>query len=117
MKKTIALLAFLSTASLFAQFDFKFECFDQYDGSPVMQMDVSASGIGNLLMSPSYSGVPMRVSSQYADYGSIVVAIAEDFSGVERYQLHLDFAAGDRWVGELRDAQGDFTNIACYDRL
>lgn len=117
MKKFLIAPLALLIVSAQASFDFSFECVDQYDGSPVLSMEVSASGIGEFSFDQSYSMVPMKVSSQYADYGSIFVAFAESYSGEVRYQLYLDMAAGDNWNGELKDDRGDFTLVTCTDRL
>lgn len=116
--KILAIASLLSLSSVaMASFDFSFECVDQYDGSPVLSMEVSASGIGAFSFDQSYSMVPMQVASQYADYGSIFVSFAEKFSGDVRYQLYLNMASGDQWNGELKDERGDFTLVSCHDRL
>lgn len=116
--KMISLIALLGlSTSLFASFDFDFQCIDQASGSPVLEMQVSASGIGEFAFAPGYSSLEMKVSSQYADYGSIQVAFDEVFSHTTIYKLHLDMMNGTQWSGELEDSRGDFTSVLCFDRL
>lgn len=105
---TIALL--ISSSSLWASFDYDFHCTND-KGQPILNLTVSAGGVENFLF--LNESAELVVNSQYADYGSLVLAFDNKKTGKQAYQLYLDMSTGIRWEGTLTNEKGDSTEITC----
>ncbi len=112
MKKIACLVSLLTSLSSFASFDFKLKCHDELNHQ-VLDLEVSSNGIGAFKFYQETS--EFSLTSQYSDYGSLVLAFESSDAQKNSYQIYLDYMAGIIWRGTLNKNQDSRTELQCIE--
>lgn len=113
MKTTLSLMAFLLSLSAMANFDFKLECQDS-KGNQVVDLDVSTNGIADFHFYQETK--VLTLSSQYSDYGSLVLAFDDSSNHEKAYQIYLDDMGGANWTGSITDQKDLSVELQCAEK-
>lgn len=114
MKTIICLASLLVSLSSFANFDFKLKCQDELNHQ-VLDLEVSSNGIGAFKFYQETSD--LSLTSQYSDYGSIVLSFESSDAQKNSYQAYLDYMGGINWRGTLRKNQDSSIELQCVEAM
>ena len=113
MKTTLSLMALFLSLSCFASFDFKLECQDD-KALKILDLDVSTNGIAAFKF--YQDSTELSLSSQYSDYGSLVLSFDRANEQVQAYQIYLDYMGGVNWRGTLTKDANSSSELLCIEK-